>query len=529
MIRLLLLVLPLVALAARSPLSAQSFRLETMPRSLTVGIGERAEYTVSILPGDGFRATVNLHVLLPTLGGGAIFTDPKTLNTPYTGGARFVIIPTGAQSGVHPLIVEGWNGGLFIRDTVTLAVRDERALRGWAAFNTGNSPIPGDTILELETDREGYAWIGTRQGLTRTDGASWQTWRPTVNDSTRPTSDNVTAIAIDSTSGVWVGLWSEIVHVRDGQWTVYSDNRGTLPTFNAMIHDIAVAPDHTVYAVHGGGVFRFDGTTWSAMENSPTGSQIAIDHGGGIDVMEGHRLHRFDGRFWSTFTVQELGLYDMFYDEALDRDGRRWYVMANSVSHEENGQMQYLTNRDFVEPYSEDYRALAFGADGSLWIGGAAEYSPDYVRGSGLARYRDGEWTVYRSTNSGLPSNHVTGVRVDARGRIWIATMKSGVALFDPGIASRADDAVSLTGEARLLPNPATGECMVRFELDRGARVEIGVVDLLGRTVRSVDAGERPAGANALAIDLDGIGAGTYFIKLVRGDRVEYLRLTIAR
>lgn len=59
--------------------------------------------------------------------------------------------------------------------------------------------------------------------------------------------------------------------------------------------------------------------------------------------------------------------------------------------------------------------------DGSVWIG-----TP-----KGLAHLSDGEWVVYSTMDSPLPSNDVKALAVSPSGEVWIGTSKGLVSISD--------------------------------------------------------------------------------------------------
>ena len=64
-------------------------------------------------------------------------------------------------------------------------------------------------------------------------------------------------------------------------------------------------------------------------------------------------------------------------------------------------------------------------------------------------------------------------------------------------------------------PTPAQGQADVAFELAEPGLVSLAIVDMLGRRVVDVLAGEaRPAGDHLLALDLDGLASGVYQVTL---------------
>jgi hypothetical protein len=76
-----------------------------------------------------------------------------------------------------------------------------------------------------------------------------------------------------------------------------------------------------------------------------------------------------------------------------------------------------------------------------------------------------------------------------------------------------------------ITPNPATGAVRIGFDLARGASARFDVVDVAGRVVRSLEAGDRGAGSWTVAWDGTGrdgasLPAGVYFVRMGLGERL---------
>jgi hypothetical protein len=83
-------------------------------------------------------------------------------------------------------------------------------------------------------------------------------------------------------------------------------------------------------------------------------------------------------------------------------------------------------------------------------------------------------------------------------------------------------------------PNPATREAMIRFSVPRQARVELGVRDVSGRRVRTLEDGILSPGAYALPWDLDDdhgarVPNGILFVELDAGGQRLVRRITTMR
>ena len=88
------------------------------------------------------------------------------------------------------------------------------------------------------------------------------------------------------------------------------------------------------------------------------------------------------------------------------------------------------------------------------------------------------------------------------------------------GRLTSANDAAVQALAFTVHPNPTTDKLHVSFSLQRGARVEVTVVDLVGRTVLRVFDGDLSPGTQRLVTDLQTMPAGTYFVRLSSAEGV---------
>lgn len=71
---------------------------------------------------------------------------------------------------------------------------------------------------------------------------------------------------------------------------------------------------------------------------------------------------------------------------------------------------------------SNRVNSIVIDAGGNEWIG---------TLGGGLAKFDGTNWTVYNTSNSGLPGNGVWSIAIDAGGNKWIGTLGGGLVKFD--------------------------------------------------------------------------------------------------
>jgi len=296
------------------------------------------------------------------------------------------------------------------------------------------SSLVSNTVLALAQTRDGVVWVGTDEGLDRTDST-----RTAYAHVATPGGDGVTALYESREGTLWVGLQS--------------------------------------------GLYRFDGrSAFTLVGPKPTVvSAIVEDDAGTLWV---GTLERGLGRL-----DPETGRLDFFTHEparpnslsndlvravALAPDGTLWigsYGGLDRLDSEAGGGHFTHFPHDPNDPASlSDGTVLSLlaDADGTLWIG---------TEGGGLNRFDpaapEAGFTRYTESNSDLPGNTVHAILEDD-GYLWLSTSQ-GLARFDPipdtfrpfgtdGFAGLRDlnGAALLTAEGDMLFGSADG--LIEFD-----------------------------------------------------------------
>ena len=100
-----------------------------------------------------------------------------------------------------------------------------------------------------------------------------------------------------------------------------------------------------------------------------------------------------------------------------------------------------------------------------------------------------------------------------------VGAIGNGLAARDIAVAAAtgvvtAARPTELTPDFGLYPNPIANAASISFGLPRAAHVELLITDALGRTVDTIDAGQLPAGTQAIRWNRQGQTAGLYFFRL---------------
>lgn len=106
-------------------------------------------------------------------------------------------------------------------------------------------------------------------------------------------------------------------------------------------------------------------------------------------------------------------------------------------------------------------------------------------------------------------ANAANGDGESSGDRIYAASADLAVA----GTATAADAPVPAFDLSAPRPNPAAGgRASVDLSVGEGGRVEVALVDGLGRRVRATSAGSYGPGSHRLEVGVAGLAAGTYFV-----------------
>jgi hypothetical protein len=162
-----------------------------------------------------------------------------------------------------------------------------------------------------------------------------------------------------------------------------------------------------------------------------------------------------------------------------------------------------------------------------------------FASNSGSSQWRSSKFynhaLVSFKANAYYPSNTVEGTPGYNNG--WAGfvagnaftasqTLIIGFNLDAKSVGVKENDLVTISS---LYPNPANGSTNVNFDLKKSGNVKISIVNIVGQEVRGVDAGFLAAGNNTLALDLNSLNAGVYFVNINVDGVTSTKKLTVSK
>lgn len=263
---------------------------------------------------------------------------------------------------------------------------------------TTEDGLAGNSVSKVWEDRQGRLWMGTFPAVSCYDGK------------------NFTHHQVDKEGDVW----------NHAAYAFYEDDQGVV-----------------WMASYKGGVFRFDGQTWSEEIVGPYrfgenyARSIVRDPEGYLwFTTGGEGAYRYDGQEWKLFTAADGLVKDEVRCLLLDSHGWLWFATEDGGLSRYDGQ-QFVTVSEGSELGYHSPMDLLEDQHGHLWIA---------TRDGGIYRY-DGEMFQAFTSQDGLVYDHVMCLCEDRRGHLWIGTLGGGVSRYDGQIFQTLSSADGLPND----------------------------------------------------------------------------------
>lgn len=299
---------------------------------------------------------------------------------------------------------------------------------GMNRFENGNWDLYGffdgvcEDIRAVGIDQNGTLWAASGNvscsgnNLVYFDGSQWL-------DNEPPYIYAMKDMVIDDQNNFWFSTGNgDVLHYDGNTWMEY-DNSNTLEIPAVQFNTIALDENGDVWVGTGDRCFVYDHTNWTeqAVGNSILSTNyvncVAANDNNDVWVGTQTGLYQIIDGNWTEFNIDNSDLHANWIDDVeFNTNGDVWAMNTEAISIYNGSSWTSLPNI----PISY-YRDLEIGSDGTVWIGSSLE---------GLARYQNGSWETYNSSNSELNSNKVYEIEIDANGHAWLCTFY-GIMEFD--------------------------------------------------------------------------------------------------
>ena len=350
--------------------------------------------------------------------------------------------------------------------------------------------LPSSQVYALRQGKDGFVWIGTRDGLARYDGVDFRVWRHDPGDSSSLASNDVSALLIDSRGRVWCGgeasgLNEQVSdhafrHYRhdpddahslgsDDLFSIIEDSEGTIWVgtymggLNRLLADGRF--ERIGHPQQGTGSLR-SSTVISLAADAQGRIWIGTDNGLDVRERDGRIVHialpelearadrlpigslrlQDDGSmlvgtdFGVARVAADLKRVDLIMQTPArmatmamldDRAGGYWFGTTAGLWHLRGEQTQRFGGDDALPGELASSRVMDVMRDheGGLWIAlfdAGVARLPARWRNFSVWRHRPGE------TNS-LQHTQAEGISVDDGGGVWVSSGRDGIDHIDAG------------------------------------------------------------------------------------------------
>ena len=292
----------------------------------------------------------------------------------------------------------------------------------WRTHDSNGNTELSDSARAIAADADAL-WVGTHgRGLVAFDGGKWQALQDCGDELRCIQDDYVTALAVSDDGAVWVG--TSRFNGR-GTGVGVLDDRGTPtdPEDDAW-HVIRGSDGLSGELVHAIEPIDADASVWIGVAHlDPEGRT----QGRGLAHLMSDR--RTIASVTSADTAsRSLSGNDITAVAHNAATGELWVGTGRSGLSVRlpSGEWEHYTTESTMGALASNSIAdIAIEPSGVVWVA-TRQTTFDTITGTwtdgGLSRFDGLEWTTIKGTESGLPSDHLSALALDDRGKLWIGT-----------------------------------------------------------------------------------------------------------
>lgn len=290
-------------------------------------------------------------------------------------------------------------------------------------------------------DRQGFIWVGTRDGLVRYDGLHFRIFRHDTSDPHSLPSNDIDAVLVDRQGGIWAGgEGTGLLHYIPGygfkRWVHKPGDPHSLGANDVFA--LAQTPDGAIWVgTYAGGLARLapDGRITRVRHRKDDPGSLVSDTIMGLHVTP-------DGSLWiSTLQGVDVLRPDGRLQHVRFPGGRR--VAAFSITGQgaslrvASMQGVFLIQDDPADPSVFPHGVLLPGGEGACFSSATDAAGGLWLGCANGLRYRDaaGRWALFTpqpQLRDGLPAGRIVGMLRDREGGMWFVSKGGPLAYLPP-------------------------------------------------------------------------------------------------
>jgi hypothetical protein len=496
---------------------------------------------------------------------------PGAINFPYAGAQLSTTVNLNCTPGQYDYLITGANGPVSDQDTLHINVLPDNC-----QIQNGNYSMTTNFSRKMAIDQNGIKWLVNSFELYKYGSSTWTEYTPANSQLSGNTKD----ICVAQDTSIWIATDGGLNNFDGTFWTIFNmSNSGLMSNYlQSVAIDstgkiwIAASNDPTIPGNKGGGLYTFDGTTWTKYDslNSilPNNNVqfVSLDKHGVAWIVtfpyvwnvNGASITKFDGTNWTLLTsgnscIPPANRYSKVY---FDSNNNAWFSLGVHTSYQASPAQGFglmKTDGNFWEVWEQSaltpYNHTVFDSSCSIvsqdnqsqipspsildisidnfdrvWIAAL-----DYDVGMGLIKLEYGNWTLFNSTNSILPYESI-GAMGASHDTLWFTVTSSyslpgGNQLFYYVCAPNTTNLDEIVmDKVKAFPLPVTSQLVVELPGEIAKNSVLQIFDITGHLINECKVNH---GKNLLNIEQ--ISNGIYFYKIESSKKFYSGKIIVAK
>ncbi|MCW5556997.1 MAG: hypothetical protein KIT22_04045 [Verrucomicrobiae bacterium] len=290
--------------------------------------------------------------------------------------------------------------------------------------------LPSDRIQALHQSREGYLWVGTRNGLGRFDGDRWVVFNAANTPILQKLGDYIRSLANDAEGILWVATGHGLIRIKDGDFIEVPE-----VTWDSVgrIHRIATRRASGLWIGTEAGLWLYHDTELRRVGEAGQVLAVMEEADGAVVACFPERVARMDPRpetwteIYRNHPTNPLFQFGPGCELVLDENGQSILVSHSGALRETTnpGGWEWIARP--VDLAGADWRSVqspfATRAGARLFLAAGSDRS--------LSVWSDGKRLPLPLTD-GQSIDQVTCLLTDRGGATWVGTAAAGLIRLRP-------------------------------------------------------------------------------------------------
>lgn len=378
----------------------------------------------------------------------------------------------------------------------------------FTSIELSNSPLKDNYITDILIDDDNTTWIGTQKNLVKKSDTQF------LSIFDRASS----AIAKDNARAVWVAFRAGdtcLLKMKTIGTVIFDSLNSPFNTNKITINRIVVDNNNTLWIASNHGLYKYYGLSFAnyntSNSNIPSNNlfTIILDKENNLWGGSAKGLFKFNGSEWTVWDTTNSNIpTNIVVGLAFDSENKLWFSCMDEnriIGGDYGGGLTYFDGQT-MKTYKTNNSGLLtntiwdvyIDAKGLVWLG---------TCGGGLMSFdKKDKWSSYNVTNSGIANNIVQWIRQDKSGNLWLGHIDAGISVFNPdsfnlSVNDQDERHLSLV----VFPNPVNDDLYVNFKTSGEWNVQASVYDLNGKSIYVFPRQKTENGNQTLHFNLSGI------------------------